>query len=100
MEYLVLICTDGPFTPDEDMEQTTTAWVDEGAWLDGRRAARGSEQRGPAERLPLGASDQGGPATQARTRREAAAAYRSALGLATTDAERHYLARRLGEVAH
>ena len=29
MEYLLFICTDEPFTPDHDMEKTTTAWVDD-----------------------------------------------------------------------
>lgn len=100
MEYLLLICTDGPFTPDEDMEQTTTAWVDEGAWLDGRRAARGSESAGRLNVYHLVPATRADLLRRLGRDREAAAAYRSALGLATTDAERHYLARRLGEVAH
>ena len=29
MEYMLFICTDGPFTPPDDIQQTTVAWIEE-----------------------------------------------------------------------
>jgi len=45
MEYLLFICTDEPFTPDEDMAQTTTAWVDD---VDGRGIRKAGDRLRPA----------------------------------------------------
>ena len=45
MEYLLIICTDEPFTPDEDMAQTTTAWVDD---VDGRGIRKAGDRLRPA----------------------------------------------------
>ena len=44
MEYLLFIRTDEPFTPDEDMAQTTTAWVDD---VDGRGIRKAGDRLRP-----------------------------------------------------
>src|SRR5437016_5800524 len=98
MRYVLMICTDE--TADEALSpQEASTRLGKYAAFGEEMGSRGVLQAGALAGYHLL------PATRADLLRrlgrdvEAAAAYRAALALAATDAERRYLARRLGETA-